>query len=81
MVQLLTVLLVCAALVAGAVLGAVVDEDLFLIVTKADNVPILGMIVALVVFVWLGLSQALRNDRILEESDGDKERLHDDMCR
>jgi len=74
------VVLACVGLVVGIVLGARADEDFRLIVTKADNLPILGLIVLLVFFTWLGLSQGRKHDRILAEDDGDRSRIHDEMC-
>lgn len=73
------VVVACAGIIASAIVGACLDPDLRLIVTKADNVPILGLVVLLVFFTWLGLSQARRNDRL---DDGeDRRRIYDDMIR
>ncbi len=37
------------------------------IVTKPDNIPIVGMLILVLFFTWVGLRQALRNDRLLDE--------------
>ena len=37
------------------------------ILTKPDNSPIVFMLVLVLFFTWVGLKQALRNDRLIEE--------------
>ncbi len=37
------------------------------IVTKPDNIPIVGMLILVLFFTWVALRQALRNDRLLDE--------------
>ena len=37
------------------------------ILTKPDNIPIVFMLVLVLFFTWVGLKQALRNDRLIEE--------------
>ncbi len=37
------------------------------IVTKPDNIPILGMLLLVLFFTWVGLRQGLKNDRLREE--------------
>lgn len=37
------------------------------IVTKPDNIPIVGMLILVLFFTWVGLRQALRNDRLVDE--------------
>ncbi len=37
------------------------------IVTKPDNIPIVGMLILVLFFTWVALWQALRNDRLLDE--------------
>jgi len=49
------------------------------ILSKPDNIPIVGMILALVFFLWLWLRQALRHDRLIRE--GRKEEIVDEMIR
>lgn len=49
------------------------------ILTKPDNIPIVGMLVAIAVCLWVALRQALRNDRFARE--GRKDRIYEDMVR
>ena len=42
------------------------------ILLKPDNIPIAGMMVLVLFFTWLGLKQALRNDRLLEQGREDE---------
>jgi hypothetical protein len=42
-------------------------ENLWHIISKPDNVPIIGLIVLLVFFTWLAFSQAFEHDRRSEE--------------
>ncbi len=37
------------------------------IVTKPDNIPIMGMLLLVLFFTWVGLRQGLKNDRLREE--------------
>ena len=41
------------------------DPNFFLVVTKADNIPIVGMLFMCVFFLWFSLWQAKRNDEIV----------------
>lgn len=42
------------------------------IVTKPDNIPIVGMLILVIFFTWLGLRQALTNDKLIEEGREDE---------
>jgi len=42
------------------------------IVTKPDNIPIVGMLILVVFFTWLGLREALKNDKLVEEGREDE---------
>jgi hypothetical protein len=42
------------------------------IVTKPDNIPIVGMLLLVIFFSWLGLRQALKNDKLMEEGKEDE---------
>ena len=42
------------------------------IVTKPDNIPIVGMLILVIFFSWLGLRQALKNDKLVEEGREDE---------
>jgi hypothetical protein len=48
-------------------------ENLITLLSKPDNIPIVGMMVMVFFFLWLGLRQALRNDIILKA--GEYERI------
>ena len=37
------------------------------IVSKPDNIPIVGMLILVIFFSWLGLRQAMRNDKLVKE--------------
>ena len=37
------------------------------IVTKPDNIPIVGMLILVIFFTWLGLREAFKNDKLIEE--------------
>jgi len=42
-------------------------ENLWYIISKPDNIPIVGLIILLIFFTWLSFSQAFQNDRLSEE--------------
>ena len=42
------------------------------VLTKADNIPIVGMLVLVLFFTWIGFKQALRNDRLIEQGRQDE---------
>lgn len=42
------------------------------IVTKPDNIPIVGMLFLVLFFTWVALRQALRNDRLIKEGKEDE---------
>ncbi len=37
------------------------------IVTKPDNIPIVGMLLLVLFFTWVAMRQGLKNDRLREE--------------
>ena len=47
------------------------------IVTKPDNIPIVGLLILVVFFSWLGLKQAFENDKLIEE--GRKDEIINEM--
>ena len=49
------------------------------IVTKPDNIPIVGMLLLVLFFTWIGLRQAFRNDKLTEE--GKKDDIPDEMWK
>lgn len=54
-------------------------ENFLLIITKPDNVPIVGMLFVVIFFLNWGLSQGRRNDRLIKE--GRRDEIRDDMAR
>jgi len=42
------------------------------IVTKPDNIPIVAMLILVIFFTWLGLREAFRNDKLIEEGREDE---------
>ena len=54
-------------------------ENFAEILTKPDNIPIVGLLVLIVFFGWLSFSQALRNDRLIKR--GRKSEIPDRMRR
>lgn len=54
------------------------DPNFRLIVTKPDNVPIVGLIFLLVFFIWFSLREAVLNDRRIAAGDGPIEKAESD---
>ena len=42
------------------------------ILTKPDNIPIAGLLILVLFFTWVGLRQAFKNDRLIEEGKKDE---------
>jgi hypothetical protein len=68
---------VLGVLVAFFVFG-VFDPNFRLIVTKPDNVPIVGLIFLLVFFVWYSMREAVLNDRRIAKGEGPIEKAESD---
>ncbi len=49
------------------------------IVTKPDNIPIVGMLLLVLFFTWIGLRQAFRHDRLSDE--GKKDEIPNEMWK
>lgn len=49
------------------------------ILTHPDNIPIVGLLVAIVVFLVIAFKQAIRHDRLLKE--GKKEEMYREMIK
>jgi hypothetical protein len=49
------------------------------IVTKPDNIPIVGMLILVLFFTWVGLRQAMKNDRLIDE--GREDEIADTMWK
>jgi cytochrome b/b6/petD-like protein len=56
----------------------VFDPNFRLIVTKPDNVPIVGLIFLLVFFVWFSIREAVLNDRRIAAGQGPVEKAESD---
>ena len=37
------------------------------IVTKPDNIPIVAMLILVIFFTWLGMREARKNDKLVDE--------------
>jgi hypothetical protein len=42
------------------------------IVTKPDNIPIVAMLILVIFFTWVGMRQAFKNDRLMDEGKDDE---------
>ncbi len=49
------------------------------ILTKPDNIPIVGMLLLVLFFTWIGLRQAFKNDKLRE--DGKKDEIAENMWK
>ena len=47
-------------------------ENFILILTKPDNIPIVGMLLLIFFVTWLGLKQAFKNDKLIKEGKEDE---------
>lgn len=56
-----------------------VVENFLLIVTKPDNIPIVGMLFVVVFFIAWGLKEGRRNDKLIEQ--GRRDEIIKDMQR
>jgi hypothetical protein len=54
-------------------------ENFLLILTKPDNVPIVGMLFVVVFFLGWGLKEGRRNDKLIEQ--GKRDHVIKDMQR
>jgi len=66
-VPLFLVLLVLS--VVFLFVGCALSHNLYLIVTKPDNVPIVLMMIVFAFFTWFALDQAHQNDELLKKGD------------
>jgi len=47
--------------------------DQFLtILTLPDNIPIVAMLILVIFFTWLGMKEAFKNDKLIEEGKEDE---------
>jgi len=42
------------------------------IVTKPDNIPIVGMLILVIFFTWLGLREAFKHDKLIDQGKEDE---------
>jgi hypothetical protein len=49
------------------------------ILTKPDNIPIVGMLILVIFFSWVGLRQAFKNDKLIEE--GKEDQISNEMWK
>jgi hypothetical protein len=52
-------------------------QQFLLILTQADNIPIMGMMLLVLFFTWMALKQARRNDQLIEH--GHRDRIIEEM--
>lgn len=57
----------------GFFLYGMTDENFKLIIAKPDNVPIIGLIFLVFIFLWIAMSQALKNDALIESGEKPEE--------
>ena len=73
--------LLCLGTLFAIIAGATIDHDFLLIVTKGDNIPIVGMLIIVIFFTWISIAQGMEHDRIIEETEGDMQQVYDEMCK
>ncbi len=54
-------------------------QNFLAILTKPDNIPIVGLLILVLFFTWIGLRQAFKNDRLIEE--GKKDEIPEEMWK
>jgi hypothetical protein len=47
-------------------------QNFLAILTKPDNIPIVGMLILVIFFSWIGLRQAFKNDKLVEQGKEDQ---------
>ena len=47
-------------------------QNFLAIATKPDNIPIVGMLILVIFFSWIGLRQAFKNDKLVEQGKEDQ---------
>jgi hypothetical protein len=52
-------------------------QQFLTILTQADNIPIMGMMVLVLFFTYVALKQARRNDQLIEH--GQRDRIIEEM--
>ncbi len=54
-------------------------QNFLAIVTKPDNIPIGAMLLLVLFFTWVGLRQAFKHDKLIEE--GKKDQVPEEMWK
>jgi hypothetical protein len=54
-------------------------QNFLAIVTKPDNIPIVGMLILVIFFSWIGLREAFKNDKLIEQ--GKEEQIPNEMWK
>jgi len=54
-------------------------QNFLAIVTKPDNIPIVGMLILVIFFSWIGLREAFKNDKLVEQ--GKEEQIPNEMWK
>ena len=54
-------------------------QNFLAIVTKPDNIPIVGMLILVIFFTWLGLREAFKHDKLIE--DGKEDEIPNEMWK
>jgi hypothetical protein len=47
-------------------------HNILAIASKPDNIPIVAMLILVIFFSWLGLREAFKNDKLIEEGREDE---------
>jgi hypothetical protein len=54
-------------------------EHFWEILTKSDNLPIAGMLLAVIFCLWVAFRQALKHDKLIEQ--GRKDEIYSEMIK
>jgi hypothetical protein len=54
-------------------------EHFWEILTKSDNLPIAGMLLAVIFCLWVAFRQALKHDKLIEQ--GRKDDIYSEMIK
>jgi hypothetical protein len=58
---------------------AVTMEHFWEILTKPDNLPIVGMLLAVIFCLWVAFRQALQHDKLIEQ--GKRDEIYSEMIK
>lgn len=59
--------------------GGILVQQFLHILLQPDNIPIAGMLLLILFFLGMALTQAFRNDRLIQE--GREDEVYDQMAR